>query len=179
MGYQVRVAGFGRQAEFRVGNKVVSKTPVLLDLDDGRVRRSLGNERGRFIVLPDMQVTFQIRGNVGLATTASGHVWRAPRACKLYAVTAQVGTAPATTTLIFDIHKIAAGGAATAAGTTVFTTQSRRPTVPAAGTVSTLSATAGVPEVQDIAEGDLLRLEIDQLGTGTVGADAVVQLHLY
>jgi hypothetical protein len=179
MGYSVRVVGFGRQEEFRVGNKVVSKTPVLVDLDDGRVRRSLGNERGRFIVLPDMPVTLQIRGAVATGTTATGLVWRAPRAAKLYAVTAQIGTAPTGANMILDVHKIAAGGAATAAGTTVFTTQSRRPTITAATTVSTLNATAGVPEVQDIAEGDLLRVEVDQVGSGVAGSNLTIQLHLY
>jgi hypothetical protein len=74
-----------------------------------------------------------------------------------------VGTAPATQAIIVDIHKD---------GTTIFTTQSNRPEIAAAANTGT-STTIEAPTWAD---DSYLTLEIDQIGTGTVGADLTVHV---
>ena len=76
---------------------------------------------------------------------------------------AVVGTAPTGASAIFDVNKN---------GTTIFTTQSARPTIAAAATASGSSA----PAVTSFAAGDVITLDCDQIGSGTAGADGVVAL---
>lgn len=76
---------------------------------------------------------------------------------------ATVGTAPATTDILIDINLN---------GTTIFTTQSNRLTITAAGTVGF----SGAAEVVDLVAGDRISFDIDQIGTGTVGANLAVSL---
>lgn len=70
-------------------------------------------------------------------------------------------TAPANQAVIVDVHKN---------GTTVFTTQANRPTIAAAENASTTTA----PDVTSLAAGDRLTVDIDQIGTGTEGANLMV-----
>ena len=181
MAQQVWVRGLDRAQLRRIGYTPnaakIDSSADLVDLDDGQTRKFLQGSRSRFVVLPDFVVPLQVAGTVAGVTTASGLIYVAPKAFKLYRVIASVGTAPTGQAQIVDVHKVAAGGAATAAGTTVFTTQGRRPTIAATETVSAVShATNGVPEVTDVAAGDILRVEVDQVGSGTAGANLVVQL---
>jgi hypothetical protein len=180
MAQQVWVRGLDRAQLRRLGYTPnaakIDSSADLVDLDDGQVRKFLQGDRSRFVVLPDFVATLQKEGTIATATTASGLVYVAPRAFKLYRVIISVGTAPTGATLIADVHKVAAGGATTDAGTTIFTTQSRRPTIAISGTTSPYNhATSGVPEVTDVAQGDILRVEIDQVGSGVAGANLVVQ----
>ena len=62
---------------------------------------------------------------------------------------------------LFDVNK---------GGTTIFSTQGNRPTV-AAGSQDGSAAT---PDVTAVAAGDVLTVDIDQIGSSTVGADATV-----
>ena len=78
---------------------------------------------------------------------------------------ASVGTAPATTAVIVDVN---------IGGTTIFTTQSNRPTIAAAGNTDQ----GGVPDVTTIANGSYFTVDIDQIGTVTVGSDLSVQIFL-
>lgn len=74
-----------------------------------------------------------------------------------------VGTAPTGQSLIVDVNKN---------GTTLYTTQGRRPTVAAAATTSTSS---GVPDgATTLASGDVIKVDIDQVGSGTAGSDLSV-----
>lgn len=79
-------------------------------------------------------------------------------------VRATVGTAPSGTSIIVDIHK---------SGTTIFTTQGNRPTVAIAGNTSGKVTNMNVTT---IADGEYFTVDIDQIGSGTPGADLVVQL---
>lgn len=180
MAYKVRVRGLTR-APYRIhveDPNTVSTTPVLVDLDDGDTRRRLQNQRARWVVLPDINTSLQKAGTVATVTTASGMVFRAPRDMTVWGVAATVGTAPTDADFIVDVHKVDAGGEATDAGTTIFTTQANRPTIAATETSSPFPGTsgAGVPDVQEVNEGDLLRVEVDQVGSGTAGSDLVVQI---
>lgn len=75
-----------------------------------------------------------------------------------------VGTAPAGSSIIVDIHKN---------GTTIYTNQANRPTI-AAGATTGGPGTA--PDVTALAAGDTLTVDIDQIGSGTPGADLTVSV---
>lgn len=89
--------------------------------------------------------------------------WYVPANITITAVRASVGTAPTGASAIFDVNKN---------GTTIFTTQSNRPTI-AAGTQTDL---ADAIDVTTFSAGDYLTVDIDQIGSGTAGADATVQI---
>ncbi len=77
------------------------------------------------------------------------------------AVRAAVGTAPTGAAILVDVNKN---------GTTVFTTQGNRPLI-AAGTNS---SGAAVPDVTSVIAGDLLSVDVDQIGSSVAGSDLVV-----
>jgi len=81
----------------------------------------------------------------------------------LIGVRAAVGTAPTGADLIVDVNKN---------GTTVYTTQGNRPTISDGNT----SSTETVPDVTAVAAGDLLSVDIDQVGSSTEGSDLVVAI---
>jgi hypothetical protein len=182
MAQEVNVRGIAR-VPFGAGSAstttVSGSAVATLDLDNGQTRRTLQNERARFVVLPDLYPVMQVQGAVTTTSgTASGLVWRAPRAGKLTGVVAQVGTAPAGTALILDVKRVGAGSAPTAAGTSVFgALTGRRPTIGTGTFASTLNGTAGVPVNQDFAAGDYIRVEVAQ--AGTAGGNLTVQLFGY
>ena len=104
-----------------------------------------------------------IAGNQSVGTNKC--TWVIPNDSYIVDVRADAGTAPATTALIVDVNKN---------GTTVFTTQANRPTIAAAGNASTTV----LPDVTAVAAGDRLSFDVDQVGTGTVGADLAVTVTL-
>jgi hypothetical protein len=81
----------------------------------------------------------------------------------LIGVRAAVGTAPTGADLIVDVNLN---------GTTVYTTQGNRPTISDGST----SSTETVPDVTAVAAGDLLSVDIDQVGSSTAGSDLVVAI---
>ncbi len=72
------------------------------------------------------------------------------------------GTASST---IFDVHKN---------GTTIFTTQANRPTL--AWNDANGWAKSGAPDVTTFVEGDIITIDIDQIGTGAEGLNGVGQV---
>jgi hypothetical protein len=76
-----------------------------------------------------------------------------------------VGTAPTGAAVIVDVNKN---------GTTIFTTQSARPTI----AVSTTSATGNNPAVTTFAANDYISVDIDQIGSTVAGADLTVLIRL-
>ena len=79
----------------------------------------------------------------------------------IHTVTASVGTQPTGASILVDVNKN---------GTTIFTTQSNRPTI----AVSTNEDESGVPDVTSWAAGDYLTVDIDQIGSTVAGANLVV-----
>jgi hypothetical protein len=79
-------------------------------------------------------------------------------------VRASVGTAPTGATVIVDVHKN---------GTTIFTTQSRRPAIAISGNTATPS---GAIEVTSFAAGDYITVDVDQVGSTIAGANLVVSV---
>jgi hypothetical protein len=105
--------------------------------------------------------TYGKAGN--LSVGADGSRFYFNRAVTIRNVRASVGTAPTTQAVIVDVNKN---------GTTIFTTQGNRPTI-AAGANTDATAT---PDVTTFAAGDYMTVDIDQVGTGTTGADLTVQV---
>ena len=103
--------------------------------------------------------TFSKVGDL-VAAAGKGRL-KVPMAVTVVDVIATCNTAPVGANAIFDVHK---------GGTTIFTTQGNRPTV-AAGDQDGSAAT---PDVTAVAAGDVLTVDIDQIGSGTAGADATV-----
>ena len=113
--------------------------------------------------IADQMFTLQHKGNL---TTGVKEIVRMPFAGKISGVTAAVTTAPAGSTAIFDLNKN---------GTTMYTTQGNRPTIAAAAT----SVTATNPDVLTWAAGDRLSVEVDQIGSGTAGANLTLCVSYY
>jgi len=143
---------------------------------------SLPNDR---LLAPGNKITITDNGagstiQVGLTTGTINHVmgWfvggdlevgvirvrnHAPRAGTVQNVTASVYEAPTGTSVIVDIHKN---------GTTIFTDQNKRPTIPA-GSTSDLSS---VPDITSFVINDEFIAYIDQVGSSGTGADLQVQM---
>ncbi len=68
-----------------------------------------------------------------------------------------IGFAPTGSAIIVDVNKN---------GTTIFTTQSERPTIPAGEIVGTLT----VPDITELLEGDILTVDIDAVGSTLPGS---------
>lgn len=86
-------------------------------------------------------------------------------AAEIISVQLAVGTSPTGADLIVDVNKN---------GTTIFSTQANRPTVPAAD-ADGVGAEA-TPDVTSIAEGDYLTVDIDQIGSTIAGEDLTVSI---
>lgn len=106
-------------------------------------------------------ISFFIPGELGAVPSVSQIL--VPYALTIAKVKCSVGTAPTGANLIVDIHKN---------GTTIFTTQSNRPTITAGNT----SATDIIPEVESLLEGDILTLDIDQIGSTVSGSNLMVTI---
>jgi hypothetical protein len=115
-------------------------------------------------VLIDLSVDFGVAGV--LVTGAKPFRWYARGAWTILAVRASVGTAPTGASVIVDVNKN---------GTTIFTTQSSRPTI----AVSTNTAlNSADPEIDTLANGDYLTLDVDQIGSTEPGQNLTVQVWL-
>lgn len=97
-----------------------------------------------------------------LTVKAGTHRFYAEAAFTITSVRASVGTAPAGSSVIVDVHKN---------GTTIFTTQANRPAVAIAANTA-----VATPDVTAVAAGDYFTVDIDQIGSTTAGADLTVQI---
>jgi hypothetical protein len=91
-----------------------------------------------------------------LAVGTGAQRFYAPYPCTIVQVRINVVTAPTGASLIVDVNKN---------GTTIFGTQSARPTIPAAA----VTAVSGTPTVATLAAGDYLTIDIDQVGSTVAG----------
>jgi hypothetical protein len=101
-----------------------------------------------------------ITGGLSVAAGTSRYIF--PYAVTVVDVAATVNTAPVGATLLFDVNKN---------GTTIFTTQGNRPSILAAANATAANV---VPDVTAFAAGDYLTVDVDQVGSGTAGSNAVV-----
>ncbi len=75
-----------------------------------------------------------------------------------------VGTAPTGASVIVDVNKN---------GTTIYSTQSNRPTISAGANSGGPGST---PDVTSLAAGDYLTIDVDQIGSTVAGSDLVVSV---
>jgi hypothetical protein len=92
----------------------------------------------------------------GLATT-SKVAMRMPHAGTIRSITTAVATAPTGAALIVDVN---------VAGTTVFTSQANRPSIAASGN----SAVSGAIQAGTFAAGDVISVDVDQVGSSVAGS---------
>lgn len=100
-----------------------------------------------------------------LQTATGSQRWYADGDYVINVVRASVGTPSSGASVIVDVN---------IDGTTIFTTQGNRPTIAAGGYTAT-----GTPDVTALSNGSYLTVDIDQIGSGTTGADLLVQIKLY
>lgn len=116
------------------------------------------------------EVPVAVFSRSGILSVGAGQLQQAVRgAWTITAVRASVWVAPAGASIIIDVHR----GAAGATGTTIFTTQTNRPTIAAAAFTGITVA----PEVSALADGDHLKVDIDQVGSTTAGSDLTVVIY--
>jgi hypothetical protein len=107
---------------------------------------------------------FSAAGALSIAVGSARWYNDTGRTLTIGTVRASAGTAPTGSSLIVDVNKN---------GTTIFTTQSARPSIASAGVTAT-----GTPAVTTLAAGDYLSVDVDQVGSTTPGADLTVQVGL-
>ena len=96
---------------------------------------------------------------------------KAPAALTIEEVVCEVDTAPTGAAVIVDIHKIPVADIETDfTGTTIYTTQANRPTL----AIDDRHVVATLPDVTAIAQGDVLRIYVDQIGSTEAGRDLTV-----
>lgn len=105
--------------------------------------------------------TYSVSG--ALVVAAGKSRFRAPFPITLSAVSAAIDTAPVGAAVIVDVNKN---------GTTVFTTQANRPSIAAGAN----SAAEVVPDVVSVAAGDVITVDVDQIGSTTAGSDLSVMV---
>lgn len=104
-------------------------------------------------------LNFYVDGELNVGTKVQSLI--VPKAMTITEIRLVVDTAPTDASLIIDINKN---------GTTLYTTQANRPTI----TTGNTSATATAPDITSVAVGDLLTLEIDQVGSTLKGENLSV-----
>ena len=104
------------------------------------------------------QAIFTISGNLSVLAGTLRIYNQLGRTVTISEVFLSANTAPLTSAIIADVHK---------GGTTIFTNQANRPQIAASANTGN-TTTIDVPSWAD---GEYLTVDIDQIGTGTVGAD--------
>jgi hypothetical protein len=111
---------------------------------------------------------FTVAGTLTVGTNKS---WELPilvdvlRTPTIVSAIARVKTAPTGADILVDINK---------GGTTIFTSQVLRPKIVAGSQTSSQTT----PDVATLADGDILSLDIDQVGSTIAGADLTVVVRL-
>lgn len=131
---------------------------LLTALDQAAARTAIGAASADSAVAPRTTYPFSAAGTLAVKAGTNRLYNDTGRTLTIIAVRASVGTAPAGASVIVDVNKN---------GTTIFTTQTNRPTIVAASTTDT----ADTVEVSSWAAGEYLTIDIDQVGSsGTEGA---------
>lgn len=119
-------------------------------------------------IAPSSRYQTAVFGRAGtlIAETGQGRFYF-PRASTIVSAWASVGTAPTGASLIVDVNHN---------GTTIFTTQSERPTIAASGFYDE----SGTPDGDvTVAAGEYATVDIDQVGSTIAGADLTVGIVYY
>jgi hypothetical protein len=107
-------------------------------------------------------LSFAVVGTLAVGTDKAPTIL-APCTLTITKVKLVVKIAPTGAAIIVDVNKN---------GTTIFTTQANRPQI----AIGETQGDSGTPDVTSLAEGDKLTIDIDQVGSGTAGADLTVEV---
>jgi len=107
-------------------------------------------------------LTFAVVGTLAVGTDKAPTIL-APCTLTIVKVKLVVKTAPSGAAIIVDVNKN---------GITIFTTQANRPQI----TAGQYTGDSGTPNVTNLAEGDKLIIDIDQIGSTIAGADLTVEV---
>lgn len=132
-----------------------AKTTGWYELDSGGVERLLTHAIEVY--------TFAVTGVLTVATGKSRIYLEGNYTIET--VRAAVNTAPTGSTILVDVNKN---------GTTVYTTQTARPSI----AISGFSALGGTPAILTYASGDYLSVDLDQIGSTIAGSDLTVTVRL-
>lgn len=110
-------------------------------------------------------IPFSVNGNLVLRTGTNRYYNDTGKTLTISSVRASVGTSPSGSSVIVDVHKD---------GTTIFTTQSNRPTITPGGTTSLVTTI----ESASFPAGSFITVDIDQIGSTVAGADLTVSVVL-
>lgn len=152
------------QTAFQLGADVQEIVSMLQSLEADVTTALAGGGGGTgsgFIPLSEPGSLATGTGVVPLVMPFSGHI---------AGVILGVNTAPTGQAILVDVNKSSGGGAYS----TIYTTQANRPSVPASSTVGTLA----VPDITAFVAGDRFTFDIDQIGSGTAGADLGISVYL-
>jgi len=159
----------GTAAQWTSANTVLLVGEIGVETDTGQFKigdgstawASLGYSGGGEPAITSAEKTYTIPGTL---TTGVG-VLRMyfTRSATITNIWASVATAPTGASLIFDVNKN---------GTTIFTNQSNRPTIPISGFVD-ISA---IPDVVSFTSGDYITVDVDQIGSTVAGDSAVIAI---
>ena len=107
------------------------------------------------------QWVFTVAGTLTTGTDKCAY-FRVPRKVRIDEVRVHVGTAPTGDAVTIDVNDD---------GTTIFTTQTSRPSIDATGS----DAVSGVPDGGlAVAKDSVITIDIDIVGSGTAGSDLTV-----
>lgn len=112
----------------------------------------------------EIPVPFEWTGAMSVRTGVRG--FPVPYNCTLLGVRGVLGTAPVGADAVFDVNRN---------GTTVFGTQSARPRAVAGST--SIAETTGMT-VTSLSAGDVLTVDIDQVGSSTPGSDLTLVIRI-
>lgn len=121
---------------------------------------------GRFPNLSGSPLLFSISGTISTGTGAHRIYNDTGVPLTVRAVRAAVGTAPTGASLLVDVN---------INGTTIFGTQTNRPTI----TAGTFTAAAPAINTTTIAPGDYLTVDVDQVGSTIAGSNLTVAVWAY
>jgi hypothetical protein len=107
-------------------------------------------------------LSFAVTGTLTTGTDKAPTIV-APCTLTITKVKLVVKTAPTGAAIIVDVNKN---------GTTIFTTQGNRPQI----AIGATTGDSGTPDVTSLAEGDKITFDLDQIGSGTAGADLTVEV---
>ncbi len=111
------------------------------------------------------QVSMLVLCAGALTAAANKARFTAPVTGSIVGVYISAITAPVGAAILVDLNK---------AGTTMFTTQANRPTIADGANDGTVK----VPDVTAVAAGDVLTVDVDQVGSGTAGSNLTVSIAL-
>lgn len=100
-----------------------------------------------------------------VAGTSGTAKFRVPTNMAVLNIVATVGTVPTGASVVVDVNRN---------GTTIFTTQASRPTIAISNSVSNIA----VPQITAMNSGDLITVDIDQIGSTIPGADLTLTLYM-